>query len=59
MKPILILGAGKIGSLAAGLLGESGSYRVQLADAVQGTAADVASAHQLDTIDPFVLDTRP
>ena len=56
MKPILILGAGKIGSLAAGLLGESGGYRVQLADAVQGTAAEVASAHRLDTIDPFVLD---
>lgn len=56
MKPILVLGAGKIGSLVAGLLGESGSYRVQLADAAEGIAAEVADAHKLDTIDPFVLD---
>ena len=56
MKPILVLGAGKIGSLVAGLLAESGSYRVQLADAAADTAADVASAHKLETIDPFVLD---
>ena len=32
MHRVLILGAGKIGALISGLLAESGSYRVQLAD---------------------------
>jgi len=53
---ILILGAGKIGALIAGLLAESGDYRVQLADAKKGAAAEVASAHKLDNITPFDLD---
>jgi saccharopine dehydrogenase-like NADP-dependent oxidoreductase len=56
MKEILVLGAGKIGALIAGLLAESGSYRVQLADTEAGVAKAVAKAHQLDTITAFDLD---
>ena len=56
MQEILVLGAGKIGSLISGLLAESGDYRVQLADRRKGAAAAVATAHQLDTIVPFDLD---
>jgi len=56
MQEILVLGAGKIGALISGLLAESGSYRVQLADAVKGAAAAVADAHGLDAIAPFDLD---
>ena len=56
MQEILVLGAGKIGALIAGLLGESGGYRVQLADAEPGVAAAVAAAHQLDSIVAFDLD---
>ena len=45
MHRVLILGAGKIGALISGLLAESGSYRVQLAD-VDGAAAEaVVRAH--------------
>ena len=56
MTEILVLGAGKIGALIAGLLAESGSYRVQLADAEAGVAKSVAAAHRLDTITAFDLD---
>jgi saccharopine dehydrogenase-like NADP-dependent oxidoreductase len=56
MKEILVLGAGKIGALIAGLLAESGSYRVQLADAEAGVAKSVAAVHRLDTITAFDLD---
>ncbi len=56
MKDILVLGAGKIGALISGLLAESGDYRVQLADARAGAAADVAAAHSLDNIVTFDLD---
>ncbi len=56
MKDILVLGAGKIGALISGLLAESGDYRVQLADAREGAAADVAAAHGLDNIVAFDLD---
>ncbi len=56
MQQILVLGAGKIGALISGLLAESGSYRVQLADARPGSAAAVADAHGLDSIDAFDID---
>ncbi len=55
-KSILILGAGKIGALIAGLLAESGGYRVQLADSRKGAAAEVAEAHGLEAISAFDLD---
>jgi saccharopine dehydrogenase-like NADP-dependent oxidoreductase len=45
MHRVLVLGAGKIGALIAGLLAEAGGYEIQLAD-VQGDAArGVARAH--------------
>ncbi len=56
MQEILVLGAGKIGALISGLLAESGSYRVQLADAMPGVANSVADAHRLDAISAFDLD---
>lgn len=56
MQEILVLGAGKIGALISGLLSESGDYRVQLADAKQGVAANVVSAHGNENIVAFDLD---
>jgi saccharopine dehydrogenase-like NADP-dependent oxidoreductase len=56
MQDILVLGAGKIGALIAGLLAESRNYRVQLADAREGGADEVAAAHGLDNIVPVLLD---
>jgi len=58
MQDILVLGAGKIGALISGLLAESGSYRVQLADARKGAAAAVAKAHALDAITAFDIDAN-
>src|SRR6266853_1912530 len=56
MHRVLILGAGKIGALISGLLAESGSYKVQLAD-VDGAAAEgVVRAHGTDNLAPFALD---
>jgi len=56
MQDILVLGAGKIGTLISGLLADSGDYRIQLVDAKPGAAATVAAAHGLDNIVPFELD---
>jgi saccharopine dehydrogenase-like NADP-dependent oxidoreductase len=56
MHRVLILGAGKIGALISGLLAESGSYRVQLAD-VDGAAAEaVARAHGSGHLTACALD---
>jgi len=56
MHRVLILGAGKIGALISGLLAESGSYRVHLAD-VDGAAADaVVHAHGAGSLTAFALD---
>jgi saccharopine dehydrogenase-like NADP-dependent oxidoreductase len=53
---VLILGAGKIGALISGLLAESGSYKVQLAD-VEAAAADaVARAHGSPHLTSFAVD---
>ena len=56
MHRVLVLGAGKIGALISGLLGESGDYQVQLADLDGETATAVAQAHGLDHVLPFQLD---
>jgi saccharopine dehydrogenase-like NADP-dependent oxidoreductase len=56
MKDVLVLGAGKIGSLISGLLAESGDYRVQLADSKPGAAAEVVTAHGLENLSAFDLD---
>jgi len=56
MHRVLILGAGKIGALISGLLAESGSYKVQLAD-VDGAAAEaVVRAHGGRELVAFALD---
>lgn len=56
MHRVLVLGAGKIGALISGLLGESGSYQVDLADVDAAAAAAVARAHGLKNVHPFGLD---
>jgi len=56
MKDILVLGAGKIGTLISGLLAESGSYRVQLADSAAGAAEKVVHAHGNENVTAFTLD---
>ena len=56
MNKVLVLGAGKIGALISGLLGESGAYQVQLADVDETAAAGVARAHGLANIQPVRLD---
>jgi saccharopine dehydrogenase-like NADP-dependent oxidoreductase len=60
MHRVLVLGAGKIGALISGLLGESGDYHVDLAD-IDGAAAEaVVRAHGLASVQAFQLDaTRP
>jgi saccharopine dehydrogenase-like NADP-dependent oxidoreductase len=56
MHTVMVLGAGKIGALISGFLGETGDYNVQLAD-VDGEAANsVATAHGFSTVEPFELD---
>src|SRR5579864_947226 len=56
MHRVLVLGAGKIGALISGLLAESGSYKVHLAD-VDGAAAEaVVRAHSSSQVTPFALD---
>ncbi len=56
MHRVLVLGAGKIGALISGLLAESGTYAVQLAD-IDGTAAEaVAKAHGSPHLESFALD---
>jgi saccharopine dehydrogenase-like NADP-dependent oxidoreductase len=56
MHRVLILGAGKIGALISGLLAESGSYEVQLADVDGATAEAVAKAHASTRLKALALD---
>jgi saccharopine dehydrogenase-like NADP-dependent oxidoreductase len=56
MHRVLVLGAGKIGALIAGLLAESGDYSVALADVKAATAEAVAKAHGLEAVQAFQLD---
>ena len=56
MHRVLVLGSGKIGSLIAGLLAESGDYEVHLADSRAGAAREVASAHASPAITPIEFD---
>ncbi|MEE8118863.1 MAG: saccharopine dehydrogenase C-terminal domain-containing protein [Gammaproteobacteria bacterium] len=56
MHRVLVLGAGKIGSLLGGLLASSGDYNVDIAD-VNGEAANNAvAAHGLATVHAFEVD---
>jgi saccharopine dehydrogenase-like NADP-dependent oxidoreductase len=56
MHRVLILGAGKIGALISGLLAESGSYKVQLADVDGAAAQAVVSAHGSGNLTGLALD---
>jgi len=56
MHRVLILGAGKIGTLIFGLLAESGSYQVQLGDVDAAAAVAVANAHASPQLTAHELD---
>jgi saccharopine dehydrogenase-like NADP-dependent oxidoreductase len=56
MYRVLVLGAGKIGSLIGGLLAESDSYHVQLADLDGAAAESIVSAHGLPRLSAVALD---
>ncbi|MFK8053677.1 MAG: saccharopine dehydrogenase family protein [Woeseiaceae bacterium] len=56
MQKVLILGAGKIGALISGLLGDSGSYDVQIADSDKSAAVNVAKKHNMDNVHGFAID---
>lgn len=58
MHRVLVLGAGKIGSLISGLLAESGSYTVHLADVDGEHAASVARAHGVANLESHAVDAR-
>src|SRR5688500_3939622 len=58
MHTVLILGAGKIGSLISGLLAESGDYTVQVADVSEEVARSIVTAHGLPNMHAFSLDAR-
>jgi saccharopine dehydrogenase-like NADP-dependent oxidoreductase len=58
MHKVLILGAGKIGSLICGLLAESGDYEVHVADVNGELARAVVAAHQLDNLQAHGFDAR-
>lgn len=58
MQKVLILGAGKIGALISGLLGDSGSFDVQIADAIEGAAQSIAAKHNMDNVHGFDLDAN-
>lgn len=56
MQKVLILGAGKIGALISGLLAESGSYEVHLADVSANAANSVVNAHRLTNLHAHTVD---
>jgi saccharopine dehydrogenase-like NADP-dependent oxidoreductase len=56
MHRVLVLGAGKIGSLISGLLAESGDYAVDLADVNGEAAASIVRAHGLPSVKAWHLD---
>jgi saccharopine dehydrogenase-like NADP-dependent oxidoreductase len=56
MHRVLLLGAGKIGALISGLLAESGSYKVNLADVDGAAAESVVRSHEMPNLAAFALD---
>jgi len=56
MHRVLILGAGKIGSLISGLLAESSEYEVDLGDVSETAAHAVVAAHRLNNLRAHRLD---
>jgi saccharopine dehydrogenase-like NADP-dependent oxidoreductase len=58
MARILVLGAGKIGSLAAGLLAGEGCYQVHLADLTLDAPKRLVDELGLSSVTPCALDVR-
>lgn len=58
MPQVLVLGAGKIGSLIAGLLSAVGRYRVHLADLTLDAPKRLVDELALSTVIPYALDVR-
>ncbi len=58
MHTVLVLGAGKIGSLISGLLAESGDYAVQVADVSEDVARSVVTAHGLANMQAFSVNAE-
>ena len=56
MHKVLVLGAGKIGSLISGLLAESGDYDVHVADVNEIVAHSVVAAHGLPNLQAHGVD---
>ena len=56
MHKVLVLGAGKIGTLISGLLAESGDYKVDIADVSAEASQMVVALHKLDNIEAFAFD---
>ena len=56
MQKVLILGAGKIGTLVSGLLAECHDYEVRAADVNGGAARAVCQAHGLPNLHAHELD---
>jgi saccharopine dehydrogenase-like NADP-dependent oxidoreductase len=56
MHRVLVLGAGKIGGLIAGLLADAGDYQVQLADVSLDAARGTARAHGRRNLTAHGLD---
>jgi len=56
MHRVLVLGAGKIGALVAGLLADAGDYQVQLADVSLDIARAVVRAHGKRNLAAHAMD---
>jgi len=56
MHKVLVLGAGKIGTLISGMLAESNDYQIAIADISESAAAGVVKLHDLDNIIAFAFD---
>jgi saccharopine dehydrogenase-like NADP-dependent oxidoreductase len=58
MNRVLVLGAGKIGSLIACLLNQSGRYDVHLGDMTLEAPTHLVSSLKLERVTPCLLDVR-
>lgn len=58
MKRVLVLGAGKIGSLIACLLNQSGRYEVHLGDMTLDAPKHLVEDLGLERVTPYLLDVR-
>ncbi len=58
MKRVLVLGAGKIGSLVACLLAQRGTYEVHLGDITLDSPKHLVEELRLEGVTPCILDVR-